>query len=140
MLARSTRPIWQHPLTWLLVLAALLFVLPAFAQSSEEAQQIKEFLSRPLVLLGLMVAAAAASAFKQMSVARRSGGVISVTAYFKDNWPETVIMIGQGVALFLTLVMTDSLNFASALGAGYVANDLADVWTAKGRSAAMNPQ
>lgn len=101
------------------------------------AEELKELFSQPLMLLVLMLIASLGSAAKQLVVARRQGTPITVLDYFMKI--ETVIMLGANAAAWLTLLYTDTLNIASALGAGYVSNDAADVVTKDGRSAAISP-
>lgn len=101
------------------------------------AEELKEFLSTPMMLFVLMIFASLGSAFKQMAVARRSGNGVTFTSYFVDNWPETLIMIGGNIAAFIGLIFTDTLNPAAAIGFGYMANDTADAFTKQGRSASM---
>ncbi len=100
------------------------------------AEELKVLFSQPLMLLVLMLVASLGSAGKQLIVARRQGP-ISVIDYFLRI--ETIIMLGTNVAAWLTLLYSDTLNIASALGAGYAANDSADVFTKDGRSSAISP-
>lgn len=99
------------------------------------SEQLKAFFSTPLALLVLMFAAAMGSAIKQLIVGRRGGADITFKEYFARV--ETLIMIGGVVTAWLALIFTDSLNAASALGFGYVANDAADAATKDGRSGAL---
>lgn len=99
------------------------------------ADQLKALFSTPLMLLALMIVAALGSALKQLAVARRQGTPMTVMDYFFKI--ETVITVGSIAAAWLGLLFSDSLNIASALGLGYVANDTADAWTKSGRSQAI---
>jgi hypothetical protein len=123
----------------LLVATAALFFLSACTMpdgsTPRTSGELKEFIQQPGPLLVLMLAAALASAFKQVVVARRGDPTrdVGVVAYFIDNWPETLISLGTTVGLWLTLLMTDSLNWA-AIAWGYIANDAADAFTTRGRS------
>lgn len=100
------------------------------------AEELKALFSQPLMLLLLMLAASLGSAAKQLIVARRQNEGLTLKEYFLKV--ETLIMLGHNVAAWLTLLFSDTLNVASALGAGYVANDAADAWTKNGRSGELN--
>lgn len=102
------------------------------------AEQLKEMLGSPLALFGLMFFASFVSALKQMIIAKRNGTPMSFSSYFLGHWVETVVMLGTNVIAFTTLIMTDSLNFAAAIGIGYLANDAADTFTKQGRSSSLN--
>jgi hypothetical protein len=104
-------------------------------QYPSTAAEIKEFIQQPLPLLILMLLAALGSAWKQMWVAVKGDAERKVTpyTYFVRNWPETLISLGVTIGLWLTLIVTDSLNWA-AIGFGYIANDTADIFTKRGRS------
>lgn len=97
-------------------------------------EEIKALLSTPVALFVIMLLASLGSAWKQMIVARRSGTEISVSSYFLKSWPETVAMLGHNAIAFVTLIFTDQLGWAAAIGLGYIANDAADAWTKEGRS------
>jgi hypothetical protein len=101
------------------------------------ADELKTLFSQPLMLLLLMGFASLGSASKQLNVSRRQGQTITLFDYFFRI--ETLIMLGTNVAVWLTLLYTDTLNIGSALGFGYVSNDAADVATKRGRSAAITP-
>lgn len=101
------------------------------------AEELKLILSQPLALFAIMLVASLGSAIKQLIVARRERPELSLVQYFTKNLPETIIMLMHNGFAFGTLIMTDSLNWAAALGIGYLANDAADVWTAEGRSTAI---
>lgn len=103
-----------------------------------DAESLKQFFSTPFALLLVMVAGALASAFKQMAMARRESGLkISATAYLSNYWPETLIAVGGVIGTFIVMLMTDQLNFASAVFGGWTANSAADVFTPNGRSEAL---
>jgi hypothetical protein len=101
------------------------------------SEAIKSLLSTPVALFVIMLLASLGSAWKQMLVARRSGTEISVSSYFLKNWPETVAMLGHNAIAFVTLIFTDQLGWAAAIGLGYIANDAADAYTKEGRSVSM---
>lgn len=100
--------------------------------------EIKALLSTPVALFVIMLLASLGSAWKQMIVARRSGTEISVSSYFLKSWPETVAMLGHNAIAFVTLIFTDQLGWAAAIGLGYIANDAADAWTKDGRSESIS--
>lgn len=103
------------------------------------AEELKILLGTPLALFLIMLFASIGSALKQLVVAKREKPELTLVGYFTKNLPETLIMLGHNVFAFGSLVMTDSLNWASAIGIGYMANDAADVWTKQGRSMAIAP-
>lgn len=102
-------------------------------------ETLKHLLEHPLILLAAMYIATALSAVKQIVSARRDGIVVpTCVEYFGKYWPETLTAIlGNGLA-FATLIATDTLNLASALGIGYATNSLADLLRSGGRSATMS--
>ncbi|HYE70611.1 MAG TPA: hypothetical protein VD932_03710 [Aquabacterium sp.] len=90
--------------------------------------ELKTLLSTPLALFVVMLLGSLGSALKQVK-----GTDTSLGSYFA-HWPETLSALIANVLAFGMLVVTDSLNFASALGIGYVANSAADLIRAGGRS------
>lgn len=104
-------------------------------------EALKHLLENPLILLAAMYIATALSAVKQIVAARRDGIVVpTCVEYFTQYWPETLVaLLGNGLA-FATLIATDTLNLASALGIGYATNSLADLLRPGGRSASMAGQ
>lgn len=120
-----------------LVAAVLLILSACTSQVPTTSEGIKAWVQEPFPMLGLMLIASLFSAFKQMNVARRAGTNITCQSYFLDHWPETMIMLGSNAGLWLTLIMTDSLDWKAALGLGYIANDAADLFTRDGRSTAV---
>lgn len=101
------------------------------------AEELKLLFSQPLMLLLLMLFGALSSAAKQLVVARRQNAAITVGEYFLKI--ETVIMLVGVIFTWIGLVAFEQLNIGVALGAGYIANDLADAATKEGRSAAVIP-
>lgn len=99
------------------------------------ADELKQLFEQPLMLLLIMFAAAGGSVLKQIAVSRRQGTDVGILEYFMKV--ETLIMVGAVFASFLTLLYSDTLNIASALGFGYVSNDAADAFTKEGRSASI---
>lgn len=105
-----------------------------------EAEALREFFSSATGVLVLLFASALGSAWKQMIVARRANEPgFSVSGYFIKNWPETVTTLGLMASAWVTMILTNSLNPIYALGAGYMANDLSDLVTGKGRSSTFFP-
>jgi hypothetical protein len=100
------------------------------------AEELKALLSTPGALFLVMLLGSLASMLKQVSDAKKNGSVASLGSYLA-HWPETVGTITTNVLGFLTLVVTDQLNFASALGIGYAANSAADLLRSGGRSASL---
>lgn len=93
--------------------------------------QIKAILETPIALFVLMLIASLLSAYKQK--AGTGMGIGEYLAYV----PETIVMVVTNIIGFTGLIMTDSLNYASALGLGYASNSLADLVRSGGRSASI---
>lgn len=100
------------------------------------AEELKTLLATPAALFFVMLLGSLASMLKQISDARKNGASTSLGSYLA-HWPETVGTVITNVLGYLTLVVTDQLNFASALGIGYAANSAADLLRSGGRSAAL---
>lgn len=98
------------------------------------AEALKALLSQPLALFVLMLFGSLISMFKQMLDARNNDSTITLGNYLLRV--ETAIMIGANVIAFITLIMTDTLNWTGAIGIGYVMNSIADL-KPQGRSAAI---
>lgn len=103
------------------------------------AEELKMLLSTPAALFFVMLFGSLASMLKQISDAKKNGTDASLGSYLA-HWPETAGTIITNALGFLTLVVTDQLNFASALGIGYAANSAADLLRSGGRSASLNRQ
>lgn len=100
------------------------------------AEELKILLSTPAALFLVMLLGSLASMLKQLSDARKNGSSASLGSYLA-HLPETAGTIITNALGFLTLVVTDQLNFASALGIGYAANSAADLLRTGGRSASL---
>lgn len=98
--------------------------------------QLKHFLEGPIPLLGVMLFASSLNMLKQIVDARRNGSTMSCSEYL-GHWPETLTTLAGNVLVFGVLVMSDQLNFASAIATGYGLNSLADMVRPGGRSAAL---
>lgn len=101
------------------------------------AEELKMLLSTPAALFFVMLFGSLASMLKQISDAKKNGTDASLGSYLA-HWPETAGTIITNALGFLTLVVTDQLNFASALGIGYAANSAADLLRSGGRSASLS--
>lgn len=104
------------------------------------ADELKSILETPAALFLLMLAASFVGALKQIVLAKQQGSTMSVGKYLA-YWPETIATIlGNGIA-FAVLILTDQLNFASALGIGYGVNSAVDLMRpSSGRSGAIAAQ
>lgn len=91
------------------------------------AEELKILLQTPLLLLLMMFAASVTNGLKQISTAKRSGVDVDSREYFLSHWPDTLGMILANLIAFAILILTDQLNFASALGIGYGANSIIDI-------------
>jgi hypothetical protein len=101
--------------------------------------QVQAWLNTPLALLILMLIASIVSAWKQIADANRNGAEVTWAAYFAHA-PETVTMLLTNILAFAALINTNQLNFASALGIGWISNSAADIIRSGGRSASLvNP-
>lgn len=90
--------------------------------------ELKTLLSTPLALFAVMLLGSLGSALKQLK-----GTDTSLGSYL-SHLPETLSALIANALAFGLLVVSDSLNFGSALGIGYVANSAADLIRNGGRS------
>lgn len=91
---------------------------------------LKLFLNSPAALFILMTLASMSNGLKQLLVLRQTGTPMSFGQYL-SYWPETVAMVIANLIAFAVLILTDQLNFASALGVGYGTNSLVDLLPGK---------
>ncbi len=98
--------------------------------SALTADALKTLLSSPFSLFVLMMAASLANALKQLGVISQTGKPMTLASYMA-YWPETITMILTNGIAFVVLVLTDQLNFASALGIGYGVNSVVDLLPGK---------
>ena len=91
---------------------------------------IKLLLSSPSALFVLMMLASLSNGLKQLLVLRQTGTPMSFGKYL-SYWPETTGMVIANVIAFAVLILTDQLNFASALAVGYGTNSLVDLLPGK---------
>lgn len=97
--------------------------------------QLQAWLGSPFGLFILMLLASFANGMKQIAVTRQTSAAMTCWQYW-GYIPETLTVLLGNVIAFAVLIMTDQLNFASALAVGYSANSLADL-IPKGRSYAL---
>src|SRR5437868_3447681 len=97
-------------------------------------EELKSILSTPISLFILMLLGSLASMLKQISDARKNDSQISVSGYL-TKLPETIATLLGNIFAFIGLLMVDQLNYASALGIGYMVNSGADLVRTGGRSA-----
>ena len=88
---------------------------------------LKVLLNSPICLFGLMLLASFSNALTQLGVVKQTGKPMTCVEYFVKYIPETVSVLISNVLGFVVLVMTDQLNFASAIGVGYGINSLVDL-------------
>ncbi len=100
------------------------------------AETLKATLSSPLALFLMMLLAAGANGLKQIATVKQTGQAMSFLEYW-SHIPETLATVLSNVLAFALLIMTDQLNFASALSVGYGLNSLSDLLTKGGRSYAL---
>lgn len=118
--------------------AIFALILAAFGSlayaASPTTDELKELLNAPYGLLALMFAASFVSGVKSILVARANGSQMSLGAYL-GYLPQTLVAVVGNLIAFAVLVLTDQLNFASALGIGYGINSATDLFLPKsGRS------
>ena len=89
-------------------------------------EALKTALSSPTALFALMFLASAANGLKQLAVIRQTGTPMRFIDYL-GHWQETLGVILGNLIGFAVLVLTDQLNFASALGVGFGTNSLVDL-------------
>jgi hypothetical protein len=99
-------------------------------------EELKALLQTPAALFLVMLLGSLVNGLKQLTAARQSGTTVTLGSYWM-HWPETTATLLANVLAFATLVITDQLNFASALGIGFAANSAADLLRSGGRSAAL---
>ncbi len=100
-------------------------------------QEIIELLKTPAALFFVMLLGSLGSALNQLAKASREGKEVSFRAYIK-YWPETGAMIIGNTFAFITLLIAGQLNFAAAVGIGWVANSVADQIRPQGRTSMGN--
>jgi len=96
---------------------------------------LRTLLSSPAALFVLMLLASVCNGAKQILVVRQTSQAMTCWQYW-SHLPETLIAVMANVIAFAVLIITDQLNFASAIAVGYGANSLADLLP-KGRSYAL---
>lgn len=96
------------------------------------ADVLRAYLSSPTGLFVLMLLASIANGSKQLVVIRQTSNAMTCLQYWA-HIPETLTTVIGNIVAFAVLIMTDQLNFASALAVGYGVNSLADL-IPKGRS------
>jgi hypothetical protein len=99
------------------------------------ADALKTLLSGPAALFALMLLASISNGLKQLLVIKQTGAPMNLWQYLA-YWPETVGMLIANIIAFAVLILTDQLNFASALAVGYGTNSLVDLLPGK-RSTAL---
>lgn len=99
------------------------------------ADSLKALLSSPSALFVLMLLASMTNGVKQLLVIRQTGTPMTFLGYLA-YLPETFAVLLANVIGFAVLILTDQLNFASALGVGYGTNSLIDLLPGK-RSVAL---
>lgn len=87
---------------------------------------LKILLSSPFALFFLMMLASLTNGLKQLAVLRQTGTPMSFGQYL-SYLPETGSMVIANIIAFVVLILTDQLNFASALAVGYGTNSLVDL-------------
>jgi hypothetical protein len=97
------------------------------------SEELKALLETPAALFVVMILGSIASMLKQLRDAKVNGGGMSFTGYLA-KWPETLATLIGNCLAFALLIVTDQLNFGSALGVGYIANSASDLLRGGGRS------
>lgn len=95
--------------------------------------ELTAWLMRPGVLFAVMLLGSLGSMLNQISKAQREGRAVTCWQYLA-HWPETMAMLIGNTFAFGTLLLAGQLNFAAAVGIGWVANSVADQIRAGGRS------
>jgi len=109
--------------------------LAAAGAGSRTVEDWKALLQTPAALFALMNLAALTQALGAVVVAKRQGSEMTVGSYL-TYWPETVSTLVLNVIGFAVLILTDQLNFASALGIGFGVSNVVDLIMPKGTSRA----
>lgn len=118
------------------VFVSVVVGLTACDYTPRTADQLKVILQLPVSLFALMNLASFASALQQVIDSQKNGGTATIGSYLA-KWPETIAVISGNLVAFAVLILTDQLNFASALGIGYGVNTAADLMRKGGRSATL---
>lgn len=126
----------KSDLRLILVLLLAGFALSACSSIPRTPEGLKEALSNPLLLLGIMFVGAMISGLKTVLTAKRDGSSITIATYY-SYIPETLSMILAVFVYWGGLLLADQLNFAAAAAFGAVANTTADTFRSGGRSAAL---
>lgn len=133
MIDQSIR-IHLRSLLW--VLCASLIASVAVASTAQSSAELKELLSRPLVLLGIMYLGALGSMAKTISTAKRDGSTITIAQYLLSWETLSAAVLAVPIA-WGALLFADQLNWAAAAAYGAVANTSLDIAKSGGRSAAL---
>lgn len=125
------------------VIAAAMLAVAAYAIAQESAietlqrsfgptaDELKEMFDSPMALFLAMLLGSAVSMLNQLGRAKRDGAAVTLGQYL-SHWPELLAALLNNVLAWVVLLMTDQLNFASAVGIGFAANSLADQYRSKG--------
>jgi len=88
-------------------------------------EELKLVLSTPPALFVLMLLASLSSGLIEVGKAKRAGADATFSSYL-THWPSLVGTFLGNIIAFAVLILTDQLNFASALGIGYGVNNVVD--------------
>lgn len=91
---------------------------------------IADLISDPIFLFFVMIAVQAISIVGQWWEARRNGSTMTFMELL-SYWPQLVSGFGLSVGSFFTLVETDTLNLASAIGISGVVNKFSDLLSSR---------
>jgi hypothetical protein len=98
---------------------------------------LKVILQSPWGLFVLMLLASFSNGLKQIAVVRQTGPSMTCWDFFVKYGTESTGMLVTNIVAFVVLVLTDQLNFASALGVGYGVNSVMDLLPGSKRSYAL---
>lgn len=101
-------------------------IAQAAGAGSRTAEEWKAILEAPLSLFVLMVLASLTQGLTALGAAKRQGSTMTFAEYF-TYWPEAAATIVLNIISFAVLILTDQLNFASALGIGFGVSNVVDV-------------
>jgi len=97
--------------------------------------QLQSYLASPAALFLMMLLASFGNGMKQLVVVRQTSTAMTCWQYW-TYLPESLTVLVGNILAFAFLIMTDQLNFVSAISVGYNVNSLADL-IPKGRSYAL---
>jgi len=121
---------------YVVVMAIFAIEQLAFGQMRMTNDEWKHLLMEPGPLFIVMLCGSFGSMLNQMVLSKRAG-IDYTYAQYLSHWPEIITMMIGNTFAFITLLLADQLNFAAAVGIGWIANSVSDQFTRGGRSSEL---